>query len=151
MLSDLDRLLREHIVPVRVADVGERIGDGRAHLHVRDVAVDLRHLELLPCRVGLEPAHERLGVQSRPVRIEPRVVKRVEARRRLPVVVQGDIEAASAPGNALGDSAVEGGQACVDRCPDSASSQQRVRGIVLPLRDELGRQRRVIDRLDAGI
>ena len=43
---DLQLATREDAVPVGVADVGERVGDGRPQLHLGDVAVDWRDAQL---------------------------------------------------------------------------------------------------------
>ena len=43
LLRHVDRLDGEHVVPIRAADVRQRVSDRRAKLNVRDVAIDLRH------------------------------------------------------------------------------------------------------------
>ena len=41
LLRDFDRLHREHVVPVRVAHVRERVDDRRLQLDVGDVLIEL--------------------------------------------------------------------------------------------------------------
>ena len=59
---DLHRLDGEHVVPVRVPHVRQRVGDRRRQLDVGDVAIQLGDLQLLTGRVGLEAPKQGLGI-----------------------------------------------------------------------------------------
>ena len=68
LTRDVDRLHGEHVVPVRVAHVRDRVHRGLPKLDIGDVLVDARDEQLLPRRVDLEVAQQRLGVLRRPGR-----------------------------------------------------------------------------------
>ena len=151
LLRDLDRLDREHVVPVGVADVRERVGNRGAKLDVGDVAVDARHRELLPCVVRPKSAEQRLRVLPGPVRGVRRIEEIVQAVRRHPAVIELDGNVAAAPGNALRDSGVVSCRVVDDARARGVGTTECVRRRVrLRLREHGRRERRVIDRTDAG-
>ena len=148
LLRDVDRLDGEDVVPVRVAHVRQRIGDGRPQLNVGDVPIQLRDRELLTRRVDREVAQNRLVVGKRPRRLKERVEQRVVARAAAPKIVQRCREVASAPWQALRDSAVE--RHCLRNRRATAAKLRLTRGQNRGgLRADRRRQRRVVHRLHA--
>ena len=77
LLGDFDRLRGEHVIPVGVSDIRQRVGDRRAQLDVRDVAID--PVTCSCCRVEsiLKLRSSGCTYDDRPVRIERRVEQRV--------------------------------------------------------------------------
>ena len=95
------------VVPVGVADVGQRVGDGRPQLQLADVAVDPGDAQLRARRVGAEVAQQRLDEQRRERRVELRVERVEAAGRILAAVVEADREVAAAPRQQLRAAEVE--------------------------------------------
>ena len=81
LAGDLDRLYREHVVPVRVPDVRDSVDRGLLQLDIGDVLVDARDEQLLARGVDLEIAKQRLRVLRRPRRGVLRVDRGVQRRR----------------------------------------------------------------------
>ena len=75
---DVDRLHREHVVPVRIAHVGDRVDRDLLQLDVGDVLVDAGDEQLLARRIDSEVAQQRLRVLRRPRRVVLRVDRRVQ-------------------------------------------------------------------------
>ena len=88
----VDRLHGEHVIPVRVAHVRDRVDRDLLQLDVGDVLVDARDEQLLPRRVDLEIAQQRLGVLRRP----RRDVLRVDRRGRCSTLPSAGCRALSA-------------------------------------------------------
>ena len=98
-LGDVERVDRVDQLPVRVAHVGQRRGDGAAQLDLGGVAVERRDDELLAVVVDAEPAEQRLRHRQREVRVERRVVVHQVVRGDLLVVVELERRVAAAPGS----------------------------------------------------
>ena len=79
----LDRLHREHVIPVRVPHVRDRVDRGLLQLDVGDVLVDARDEQLLPRGVDPEIAQQRLRVCAAQVGRVLRVDRGVQRRGRL--------------------------------------------------------------------
>ena len=60
--GDIDRLNREHVIPVRRTDSRQRVGRPRLQIQLGVVAVDDRRLHLLPGLIDAEPTQQWLGV-----------------------------------------------------------------------------------------
>jgi hypothetical protein len=56
----VDRLNSVDVVPVRLANVRQRVDDRGAELQIGDVAIELRHEQLLPRLVDRQATQQRL-------------------------------------------------------------------------------------------
>ena len=70
LLRDFIRLNREDEIPIRVADVRQRVRDRRAQLRLGNFLIDLRDLQLRSNGVGLEVAKQRLAVGRNQRRVD---------------------------------------------------------------------------------
>ena len=148
LIGQIDRLLRhvhrlhgEHVIPVRVADVRQRVRYRRAQLHVGDVAVDLGDGELLARRVDPEAAQQRLRVRDPTSWCCRSGCRAYSGWLSFAGCCSARRERAAAPRDALGDAAVVG----VTRRP-----RRRRRRCVLPAMRGVRRRRRRLCRERRG-
>ena len=146
---DVDRLHGEHVIPVRVAHVRDRVHRGLLQLDVGDVLVDARDEQLLPRRVDLEIAQQRLDVLRRPRRLVLRIDRGGQVRRFRAAIVERRRKIAAAPRHVLHEAAVEHERGVVDgRAGLPAGNRARRRVLRALIADER-RHRRAVDRSDA--
>jgi hypothetical protein len=144
-LGDVHRLHREHQLPVRVAHVGDRRGQGALQLNVRDLAVDGGDLQLLPRAVDPEVAQQRLRERGAEVGVEGRVEVGERVGADLLVVVERHRDVAAAPRQELRQPGVVGGRVVLH---ESAAVQLAGRRLDAIEMADLRREGRTIGRVD---
>ena len=108
LLGHFDGFYGEHVVPVGIPDIRQRVGNRRAQLNVRDVAIELGDLKLLPVRVDPEISKQWLDEHARPDRIELWIEQRVVAVGQPAAVVQRELVRSAAPREGLREASVIG-------------------------------------------
>ena len=119
LLRNLQRADRVDQVEIGVADDSRGLGQALPKLHVGDFQILLALKQVLPLRINLEVAKQRLRVDRRKARIELRVERVGRIVRRHPRGIEAERVAPAAPGHELVDASA---------CPEAVIRQDAALG-----------------------